>query len=179
MIPLAGGVGDLETMRLHDLPNMRKGPITLGVCAVDAAGNVADRGALTASYSGAPVAITDNSTASVTLSVTEGVIIEHIYVTIEGSHTYMGDLTIQLESPTGEIFDLFLNELGNNDLNGTWVFGVSGALGVSSVGDWTIHITDNANFDEGSLTGVELDDREIRVDVANPRPERGGGGDCW
>ncbi|MEQ9284286.1 MAG: S8 family serine peptidase [Marinovum algicola] len=114
---------------------------------------------LTASYSGAPVAITDNSTASVTLSVTEGVIIEHIYVTIEGSHTYMGDLTIQLESPTGEIFDLFLNELGNNDLNGTWVFGVSGALGVSSVGDWTIHITDNANFDEGSLTGVELEFR--------------------
>ena len=40
LIPLAGGVGDLVTMRLHDLPNMRKGPITLGVCAVDAAGNV-------------------------------------------------------------------------------------------------------------------------------------------
>ena len=26
-----------------------------------------------------------------------------------------------------------------------------------------------------NLNGVELDGREIRVDVANPRPERGGG----
>ena len=93
------------------------------------------------------------------LEVTDSTERFDIYVTVEGSHTYMGDLTIQLESPTGEIFDLFLNELGNNDLNGTWVFGVSGALGVSSVGDWTIHITDNANFDEGSLTGVELEFR--------------------
>ena len=38
---------------------------------------------------------------------------------------------------------------------------------------------DEANKAIETLTGVELDDREIRVDVANPRPERGGGGDCW
>ncbi len=35
---------------------------------------------------------------------------------------------------------------------------------------------DEANKAIETLNGVELDGREIRVDVANPRPERGGGG---
>lgn len=110
-----------------------------------------------ASYTGAPMAITDFSSFSVTINVTEGVMIEHIYVTIEGNHTYIGDLTIQLEAPTGEIFDLMLTDFIGTELDGSWVFGVSGALGGSSLGDWTIHISDNLGFDEGTLTGVELE----------------------
>jgi RNA recognition motif-containing protein len=35
---------------------------------------------------------------------------------------------------------------------------------------------DEANKAIETLNGVELDGRETRVDVANPRPEGGGGG---
>ncbi len=41
-----------------------------------------------------------------------------------------------------------------------------------------IEFSDDASADKAieTLNGVEVDGREIRVDVANPRPERGGGG---
>ena len=41
-----------------------------------------------------------------------------------------------------------------------------------------IEFSDDASADKAieTLNGGEVDGREIRVDVANPRPERGGGG---
>ena len=41
-----------------------------------------------------------------------------------------------------------------------------------------IEFAEDASADKAieTLNGVEVDGREIRVDVANPRPERGGGG---
>lgn len=111
-----------------------------------------------ASYTGGPLQILDNVPISATITVTEGVMIEHIYVTITGDHDYIGDLSIWLEAPTGEMFELMMEDYYlNASLDGTWVFGVSGALGVSSIGDWTIHIEDKIAFFEGELTGVELE----------------------
>lgn len=41
-----------------------------------------------------------------------------------------------------------------------------------------IEFSDDASADKAveTLNGVEVDGREIRVDIANPRPERGSGG---
>lgn len=117
----------------------------------------ANEQSINASYTGGAVAITDFNTANIPITVTEGVMIEHVYVTIEGEHTWMGDLTMELVAPTGEVFDLFLRELGGTNFNGSWTFGVSAALGMMSTGDWMVRITDSAGADQGEITGVDLE----------------------
>lgn len=112
---------------------------------------------VSASYTGAPVAITDVISTSVPITVTEGVMIEHIYVSLGGESNFSGDIQIELEAPTGEIFDLVLPHSESTDLGGFWVFGVSGALGASSLGDWTIHISDYHGLPQGKIIDIELE----------------------
>ncbi|WP_415918909.1 S8 family serine peptidase [Tateyamaria sp. SN6-1] len=110
----------------------------------------------TASFSGT-AAIQSNDTTFITVSTTESVLVEHIYVTIFGSHTYLGDLSIRLVSPTGEVYELLRNEGGSEDLEGSWTFGVAAALGImANAGDWVVEISDNFAADDGVVTGVDL-----------------------
>ncbi len=55
---------------------------------------------------------------------------------------------------------------------------VSDVTVIDGKGFGFIEFAEDASADKAieTLNGVELDGREIRVDVANPRPERGGGG---
>ena len=55
---------------------------------------------------------------------------------------------------------------------------VSDVTVIEGKGFGFIEFAEDASADKAieTLNGVELDGREIRVDVANPRPERGGGG---
>lgn len=125
----------------------------------DSAAVTSNEEVVNASYTGGPVPILDHTTSSIPITVTEGIMIEHIYVTIEGTHSYMGDLTIELVAPTGEVFDLFLRELGGTVFNGSWTFGVAAALGMDSAGEWNVRITDSASYDEGTITEVDLEFR--------------------
>ena len=62
------------------------------------------------------------------------------------------------------------------------VFGECGEVSEVTViegkGFGFVEFAEDASADKAieTLNGVEVDGREIRVDVANPRPERGGGG---
>ncbi|WP_179381634.1 S8 family serine peptidase [Jannaschia marina] len=121
-----------------------------------AAATSANEERVSVSMGGGPVAINDNSTVDIDLVVGQDIEVEHIYVSIEGNHTFIGDLTLQLVAPTGEIYDLFLQEGGNMDFEG-WTFGVAAALGVASAGTWTVRVTDSVGGDTGQVTDLELE----------------------
>ncbi|MEL7090174.1 MAG: S8 family serine peptidase [Pseudomonadota bacterium] len=111
-------------------------------------------------------AINDFQTTTITVSTTASVLVEHIYVEITGTHTYLGDLNMRLVSPTGEIYELFRREGLGTDLNGSWTFGVAAALGVvANAGDWRVEIVDNAGGDTGTITGLELTFHGAAVDT--------------
>ena len=112
---------------------------------------------VTASMTGGPVTIRDNATAVATVNVTGNLSIEHIYVTITGTHTYLGDLTITLVSPSDETYTLFLNEGGSTRLDGTWTYGVTAALGDRSAGAWRVEVRDSGAGDTGQITNVRLE----------------------
>ncbi len=123
---------------------------------------------VTASFSG-NLAVNDNTTTTVSINVTEGVMIEHIYVTLEGTHTYLGDLEVRLVSPDGDSFLLFDNELRGADLEEAWTFGIAAARGLTSQGEWRLEVQDSAGGDTGAITGVELEFRgsEVSTDTVH------------
>lgn len=102
------------------------------------------------------VAVSDNSTAVIPVTVNRNISIEHIYVTIAGSHSYSGDLVIRLISPTGEVYVLMRNELRENDFTGSWSFGITATLGETSQGEWQVEVEDTASGDRGQITNVSL-----------------------
>ncbi len=82
-----------------------------------------------------------------------------------GKRLYVGNLNYQTtDAGLREVF----SECGE----------VSDVTVIEGKGFGFIEFAEDASADKAieTLNGVELDGREIRVDVANPRPERGGGG---
>ncbi len=78
---------------------------------------------------------------------------------------YVGNLNYQTtEDGLAEVF----SECGE----------VSEVTVIEGKGFGFVEFAEDASADKAieTLNGIELDGRDIRVDVANPRPERGGGG---
>ncbi|WP_417267838.1 S8 family serine peptidase [Celeribacter baekdonensis] len=84
------------------------------------------------------------ATSSVTCNT--DIELEHVYVTISTDHYYMGDLTIYLVGPDGTYIPLLDQEGLDTDL-GTWTFGVTAVMGMSSVGTWSVVVQDNYSGD--------------------------------
>ncbi len=110
-------------------------------------------------YDGDSLFLADTSTVStsITVGAGESIMIEDITVTLDVSHTYPGDITVVLIAPDGTEFTLFIREGGGNDIDFTWSFGITGALGMASEGVWTIQFTDSAGGDTGNLADWDLD----------------------
>ncbi|WP_298349223.1 proprotein convertase P-domain-containing protein [uncultured Dokdonia sp.] len=106
--------------------------------------------------------------------VTDDFILTDVNVTVDITHTWDSDLTIELVAPDGTVVELanavglsgdnFTNTVFDGDaatsiVDGdapfTGVFAPSGDLstlnGLTSSGDWTLRVTDNANGDGGTL----------------------------
>ena len=99
--------------------------------------------------------ILDNSTTEIEINVSDNVIVEHISVTVEGFHSYVGDLTLELVAPNGTKFLLFDQDAGSADFEG-WVFGVSGAMSMNSFGVWNLLVTDAELGDTGYIDDITL-----------------------
>ncbi|NVJ64756.1 MAG: DUF4214 domain-containing protein [Flavobacteriaceae bacterium] len=95
--------------------------------------------------------------AEARLSVDAGIVIEHVYVTVDLDHSYSGDLVIDLITPDGDVINLFNREGANSTISDDWTFGVASLRGMSSDGTWTLRVTDLAAGDEGTLRDVELE----------------------
>jgi subtilisin-like proprotein convertase family protein len=108
--------------------------------------------------------------------VTDDFILTDVNVTVDITHTWDSDLTIELVAPDGTVVELanavggsgdnFTNtvfdgdaatSIADGDAPFTGVFAPSGDLstlnGLTSSGDWTLRVTDNANGDGGTLNG--------------------------
>ncbi|EBA02111.1 hypothetical protein RB2150_00360 [Rhodobacterales bacterium HTCC2150] len=104
--------------------------------------------------------IVDETTSTNDMLVTSDLNIEQIMVTIDFTHTYSGALEIYLIAPDGTRF--MLHDVNFNvdaaDSGLEWTFGVTGALDMSSLGSWTLEVTDtDAWGDTGTVYDWTLD----------------------
>jgi len=109
--------------------------------------------------------IPDSTPAGINSSFTigEDILIEWVEVTFDMTHTYRGDLEIVLTSPDGTESILAEPHVDSgNDIYG-WTFTSARHWGESSVGEWTLRVSDVWALDEGTWNSWELDVYGTRV----------------
>lgn len=111
-----------------------------------------------------PKAISDNTTSESLLSFPHAVEIGEVNVHVDIAHSYTGDLTVQLVSPSGTTCLLHDRSGGSNDDIRTWydtetapAEPLSVFNGENAFGDWKLIVTDHAGGDEGSIDGWTLE----------------------
>ena len=120
---------------------------------------------VTLAAAGAGFAMVDNGTASDLVSVATDMSIEDIKATIDLTHNRAGDLALDLLAPNGTVFSLFDHDLGLNSgvtttdwvFDTVWSFGITAALGLSSLGDWTLRAIDTVAGTVGTITSWAMD----------------------
>ncbi|MCC6285864.1 MAG: proprotein convertase P-domain-containing protein, partial [Phycisphaerales bacterium] len=113
-----------------------------------------------------PQPINDGSTITSTIMVTDSFCVGDVDVEVDITHTYIGDLILDLRSPEGTVVRLHNRTGGTTDNLMTTYDDASfppdgpGVLadyaGEVSLGLWTLTISDNANIDTGSLNFWKL-----------------------
>ena len=123
----------------------------------DAAQTSANEDSASASWSG--TLNVPDSGASLTLTETDNVSIEGIYVTVEMQHTWSSDVVITLVAPDGTEIVLMSGEGGSTlmDNGFEWTFAVEGLRLTDSAGDWTVVFDDTVNGDTGVVSSVEIE----------------------
>jgi kexin len=89
--------------------------------------------------------------------------IEFIEVTFTSNHTYAGDLSIALQSPSGVVSSLAETHICNDGTQAVpcvpyngWVFGSAVHLGEAANGDWTLRVLDGFLLDTGKINSWSL-----------------------
>ena len=144
-------------------------------------------------FSNASIASTPNSTASVPIQVTGGLVIGDINVTLDITHTYIQDMTYYLEGPASigsPVVILFEEPCGNNDdinctlddsgvqfICSTSVPAITGTVkpeeplsslnGLNADGTWILWVEDPYNGDGGSINGVTLSFCNLEQSLSN------------
>ncbi len=91
-----------------------------------------------------------------TISVSDDLLVEHVEVTLNIAHSYRGDLEIVLTSPSGTESVLALMRDDSGDDYTDFTFMTARCWGESSVGDWTLRISDLFEADTGTWTDWTL-----------------------
>lgn len=98
-----------------------------------------------------------------TITVTDPTDIDHVGVSLDLSHTYIGDLVITLASPDGTLSTLvdrpgqtLFNPWGSGQDNIVFDLSTTHDWGETGVGDWTLAIYDLAAGDTGTLNDWSL-----------------------
>jgi subtilisin-like proprotein convertase family protein len=103
-------------------------------------------------------AIPDNNgeSASSTVGITEDVEIEWVEVVFDADHTQRGDLEVTLTSPDGTESILAETHRDVNDNYDSWTFTSNRHWDESSMGDWTLEVTDNTTGETGTWNSWQL-----------------------
>lgn len=108
-----------------------------------------------------PVAIPDNTPAGVDSSIVVSgygtQTTTQARVTFDISHTFIGDLIVTLEAPSGDIFTVYDPADSNNGVNVSDVVTVSLGSSLTADGTWTLNVSDNAAADTGTLNSWSLE----------------------
>ena len=121
------------------------------------------------------IPISDHSTIQDAISVEQSGTATSVSVAVDISHTYIGDLKIDLIAPDGTT-ETVHNREGDStdDIDKTYT---PDFAGVSIAGDWTLRVHDGAGGDAGTLNGWTL-----TIDygsAANPITSLSGSGDTY
>ncbi|MDP7030560.1 MAG: proprotein convertase P-domain-containing protein [Phycisphaerales bacterium] len=114
-----------------------------------------------------PIPITDNAEITSTIQVGDAYCIGDLDVELDITHTYIGDLIVDLEAPSGVIVRLHDRSGGSTDNLNVVYDDDGGALpdgpgeladfvGEIVTGTWTLRVSDNAGADQGSLDAWTL-----------------------
>jgi subtilisin family serine protease len=103
-------------------------------------------------------AIPDNNGESVssTVGITEDVQIEWVEVVFDADHTQRGDLEVALTSPDGTESILAETHRDVNDNYDSWTFTSNRHWDESSMGDWTLEVTDKTTGETGTWNSWQL-----------------------
>jgi len=104
-------------------------------------------------------AIPDNAPTGVTRTTTvsgQTQPIETISLTLNATHSWQGDLSCYVTSPSGFKVRLFSYNGADSDPDIAWTFTTNAFWGESANGTWTIQIADNAAVDTGTWTNYRL-----------------------
>lgn len=101
--------------------------------------------------------ISDNSSIDIVFDVTDGIMIDHVYVKVDIAHGSAEDLEIFLITPDGDVIELANDDGSSNAFDLSWVFGVAALRGTDSEGEWTVQINDDSAGSTGTLYEVGLD----------------------
>lgn len=107
-----------------------------------------------------PIPDDNNTGISDTLSLSGALLIDRVEVDLDIRHTYIGDLTVTITSPSGTRVSI-VNRPGLGDSsfwgssqdNINFTFGIAAFRGESASGTWTITAVDSEGGVVGSLTG--------------------------
>ncbi|MFH2009001.1 MAG: proprotein convertase P-domain-containing protein [bacterium] len=102
-------------------------------------------------------AIPDNNPSGATsvINVDQDGVLADLSVTVDISHTYVGDLTVTLISPNDTRVVLH-NRAGNSTDDIRQTFTPTGFAGTSIRGDWTLEVVDHAGSDTGTINSWSL-----------------------
>lgn len=84
------------------------------------------------------------------------IVAETVELTLEGIHPRIGDLLIELVSPSGTVATLLDSPRFTAAFDG-WTFGANAFRGETVAGTWTVKVTDQRAGGDGSLTGARLE----------------------
>jgi subtilisin-like proprotein convertase family protein len=104
-----------------------------------------------------PMAIGDNTTINSTIAVSgvTGAASATLKVPVNITHTYQGDLKIDLIAPNGTVFPIW-NRTGAGTDNIVQTFTVNASAITAPNGTWTLRVADQASGDTGTLNSWGL-----------------------
>ncbi|MEV6164653.1 S8 family peptidase [Streptomyces sp. NPDC052052] len=102
-------------------------------------------------------AIADNSTVEspITVSGVTGNAPSALAVSVDISHTYIGDLTIDLVAPDGSVYNLKADGTGGSADDVVTTYSVDASSEVAN-GTWKLRVTDDAAADTGTINSWSL-----------------------
>lgn len=119
--------------------------------------------------------VPDHQSITDTIKVNQGGSIESLKVSVKVSHTYVGDLVINLTSPSGATVNLHNRTGGQaDDIELTYEGEKLAAfIGENPKGDWTIEVKDMATRDEGTFEnwGIEMRCEQEHSEVFIPEED--------
>ena len=96
------------------------------------------------------------SAISSTITVTKDITVEWAEVMFDATHTSRGDLKVTLTSPDGTESILAEPRYDAEDDYSTWVFTTNRNWGESSLGDWTLRVSDEIDGEVGTFNSWKL-----------------------
>ncbi|MBD2568872.1 S8 family serine peptidase [Anabaena lutea] len=103
-------------------------------------------------------AIPDNNVTGIsrTVNITQNLKVEAVEIVFDATHTYRGDLVISLTSPSGTVSRLAEDRNDSNDNYSSWKFTTKRDWDESSLGNWTLNVSDRFIQDVGTWNSWRL-----------------------